>query len=103
MMRLLRQDLLVKAIQRHADVKDWLDAWATTVVAANWESLGDVREDYPSADGVKLKSRIVVTVFNVKGNEYRLLTSINYSQQAVVILDVLTHAEYSKARWKERY
>jgi mRNA interferase HigB len=59
--------------------------------------------DYPSTDGVKLKSQIVVTVFNVKGNEYRLLTNVNYDRQAVLVLELLTHAEYDKERWKERY
>ena len=68
-----------------------------------WHSLEDVRKAYPSADGVKLKSRLVVTVFNVKGNEYRLLTSIDYDAGIVEALDVLTHAEYDKESWKDRY
>jgi mRNA interferase HigB len=43
-------------------------------------------------------------VFNVKGNEYRLLTTINYRQQQVYVLEVMTHAEYSKQKqWKRRY
>jgi mRNA interferase HigB len=62
-----------------------------------------VSTDYPSADGVKLGSAIVVTVFNVKGNEYRLLTHVNYDQQAVLVLELLTHAEYDKDLWKIRY
>jgi mRNA interferase HigB len=50
-----------------------------------------------------LKSAFVVTVFNVKGNTYRLLTSIDYDAAIVEVLDVLTHAEYDKALWKDRY
>jgi len=68
-----------------------------------WHSLDDVRKAYPSADGVKLKTRLVVTVFNVKGNEYRLLTSIDYDAGIVEAMDVLTHAEYDKESWKVRY
>jgi hypothetical protein len=44
----------------------------------------------------------VVTVFNVKGNTYRLLTRIAYPQQIVFVLDLLTHAEYDKNAWKDR-
>jgi len=52
---------------------------------------------------VKLRSLIVVTVFNVKGNEYRLLTQVNYRDRVVLVLELLTHAEYDKDAWKGRY
>jgi mRNA interferase HigB len=102
-MRLIGQEVLSKAIRKHADARKWLQAWAATVEDAAWQSLEDVRADYPSADGVKLKSRIVVTVFNVKGHEYRLLVNVNYHVQTVLILELLTHAEYDKEQWKGRY
>ena len=47
-------------------------------------------------------NQVVVTVFNVKGNEYRLLTVMRYRAQQVYVIDVLTHAEYSKGKWKDR-
>jgi mRNA interferase HigB len=102
-MRLIGQDVLRKTMRHHADARKWLQAWAATVEDAQWQKFDDVRMDYPSTDGVKLKSQIVVTVFNVKGNEYRLLTNVNYDRQAVLVLELLTHAEYDKERWKERY
>ena len=46
---------------------------------------------------------VIITVFNVKGNEYRLLTNINHQPQLVMALEHLTHAEYVKNKWKERY
>ena len=102
-MRLIGQDVLVRSLKKHADARQWIAAWVATVQDATWASLEDVRQDYASADGVTLRSRIVVTVFNVKGNEYRLLTTINYLQQVVQVLELLTHAEYDKERWKQRY
>ena len=57
---------------------------------------------FASADGVRAGSGLIVTVFNVRGNEYRLLTSVHFVQQQVYVLDVLTHEEYSRDRWKDR-
>lgn len=102
-MRLIGQDVLNRAMRKHADAGMWLKVWAMTVDDAQWQNIDDLRMDYPSADGIKLKSRIVVTVFNVKGNEYRLVTNVNYDAQAVLVLELLTHAEYDKDRWKGRY
>jgi len=45
---------------------------------------------------------VVVTVFNIRGNRYRLLTALHYSTAVCRVLDVLTHAEYSTDRWKDR-
>jgi mRNA interferase HigB len=102
-MLLLGQDVLEKAIRRHPAIRNWLNVWRGTVEDVSWRSLDDVRADYPSADGIRLKSQTVVTVFNVKGNEYRLITRVNYSGQTVFVLEVLTHAEYDKEKWKGRY
>jgi mRNA interferase HigB len=102
-MTLIGQDVLSRAGRRDMPLRKWLTRWAATVEKVEWHILEDVRKSYPTADGVKLKSKIVVTVFNVKGNEYRLLTSIDYDAGIVEVLDVLTHAEYDKDMWKDRY
>ena len=102
-MRLIGQDALVRSLKKHADARQWIASWVATVEEAVWGSLEDVRRDYPAADGVKLKSNVVITVFNVKGNEYRLLTSVDYRARLIQVLELLTHAEYDKDRWKQRY
>ena len=55
----------------------------------------DVRRMFPSADAVG-----EFTVFNIKGNSYRLITEINYRTGRVFLRHVLTHAEYAKEGWK---
>lgn len=49
----------------------------------------------PSADYVP-----PFTVFNVKGNTYRLISVVDYSEKVVVVRNLLTHAEYDKGNWK---
>ena|ERR1035437_5834865 len=96
---------LDKAAQRHPQTKTWLETWRRTVEAAAWTNLLDVRKTYPSADGVPIRAgalKLVVTVFNVGGNDYRPLTVINYRAQRVTVIDVLTHAEYDKEQWKNQ-
>lgn len=65
------------------------------VRSAAWHSLADVKQVYPQADLVGRR-----TVFNIAGNHYRLIARINYRVQAVYILAILTHAEYSKGEWQ---
>lgn len=92
----------IRAIERFVrtcrDAGKWLANWIDVAKAASWHSLHDVRQQFPSAGGGALKGGAVVTVFNVKGNEFRLLTSIRYTTQRIVILDVLTHEEYDREK-----
>ena len=99
-MRVLRIDRLESFISRHSDVEHPLTTWLTVTKAAKWRNLMDVRKTFRHADGVKLTTGRVITVFNLKGNHYRLLTAIDYPMQVVNVLECLTHAEYSKDRWK---
>jgi len=95
-------DVLAKAIRKHRDASASLRAWTKVVKEADWESIVDVRRTYPSADGVSLRSGGVATVFNIRGNNYRLLVRISYRARVVSVVEFLTHAEYSKDSWKER-
>lgn len=99
-MELVNIRAIERFVRRYRDSGKWLANWIDVAKSASWNSLHDVRRQFPSADGVTLKSGAVVTVFNVKGNEYRLLTSIRYAAQRIVILDVLTHGEYDRGKWK---
>jgi mRNA interferase HigB len=86
---------LQKAAQKHADLANALAMWRTAVAAAKWTNLAQLKADFPSADYVP-----PFTVFNVRGNRYRLITSIDYEEHVVVVRNVLTHAIYSRGKWK---
>lgn len=70
-------------------------AWYRQAKARVWHSLIEVRRDYPQTDSVD-----GYTVFNIKGNDYRLITDIKYAKSIIYIVDLLTHAEYDRGRWK---
>jgi mRNA interferase HigB len=69
--------------------------WYRITRRANWQSLVDVRND-SHADAVGRR-----TVFNIHGNNYRLIARVNYRAQRVFILHILTHAAYDKGGWKK--
>src|SRR4051812_8222722 len=87
-------------IRKHRNSRQWLRRWVESVRRTTWNSITDVRKDFPSVDGVPIGVRggqtIVVTVFNVKGNEYRLISRIVYAAHSVAVLAVLTHQEYDR-------
>jgi mRNA interferase HigB len=72
-----------------------LRAWYKIASKADWRSFADVRQTYSSADYVD-----PFTVFNIRGNHYRLIVKIEYKKHLVFIKHVLTHKEYDKGSWK---
>jgi mRNA interferase HigB len=87
--------------ERHPQAEKVLRHWYKTSTHAAWESLEDVRLDYPHADGVQTGRGETLTVFNIGGNKYRLITRIRYDFQLVNVREVLTHEAYDKGKWKE--
>jgi mRNA interferase HigB len=79
-----------------------LDDWARLTLSSNWRNLVETRRTFPHADPVKVKSGKTVTIFNVGGNNFRLITAIHYDRGKVFVLNFLTHAEYSREQWKSR-
>jgi mRNA interferase HigB len=100
-MLLVNADRLADAADEYADARRALAAWQRVVEETEWKHLQDVRTTYVHADAVQVDSGKTVTVFNIKGNYYRLLTAIDYKTGVVNVLLFLTHAEYSKDRWKK--
>jgi mRNA interferase HigB len=81
--------------EQYADVRDPLDNWYKISSKAVWGNLLETQQVFPSAEAVGN-----FTVFNIKGNNYRLIVSIDYRQQIIYIKYILTHAEYDKEKWK---
>lgn len=94
-MHVISRKKLKEAAARHGDLEGRLDAWFRIAKKAEWRSLADVRKTFSTADAAGKW-----TVFNVKGNQYRLIAEINYIFGRIYVRHVLTHAEYSRGGWK---
>ena len=68
------------------------DAWLDIVVRANWRTPEDVKASYPKASILK-SGRVV---FNIKGNDYRLVAALQYRAGALAIRFFGTHGEYDR-------
>ena len=95
-MHAISRKKLLQAASVHSELAGPLDAWYRIARRVRWSSLTEVRQVFPSADAVGK-----FTVFNIKGNTFRLITEINYHTGKIFLRHVLTHAEYRKEGWKE--
>ena len=95
-MRVITRKRLREFAQRHPDAAEALAKWYRLLREAEWENLQDVRRVYPHADTVTVASGNTVTVFNICGNNYRLVTWINYNFHTVYVRFIGTHKEYDR-------
>ena len=101
-MRIIKEKFLVGMGRKYPKAASHLEAWRKIVRLAIWRNLVEVRRTYPDTDSVKVSSGRQVQVFNVCGNDYRLIVAVHFDRQRVYILRFLTHAEYDKDRWKAK-
>lgn len=94
-MHVITRSALTQFWESHPNAEPALRTWYKLTAQAQWSSFVDVRRTFPSAD---LVSKF--TVFNVGGNNYRLIALVDFTYQKVFIRHVLTHAEYDKEAWK---
>jgi mRNA interferase HigB len=73
-------------------VKAALDAWFHEAQAAIWRSPAEVKEVYGNASIVGADR----VVFNIKGNDYRLVVAIDYQREIVFIKWLGAHQEYDR-------
>jgi mRNA interferase HigB len=89
-MRVIAVSTLRAFWERHPDAEQPLKAWYEEATHATWTQPADIKARYRSAS--VLKNRRVV--FNIKGNDYRLIAAIAYKLQIVYVKFVGTHEEY---------
>ena len=99
-MRVIKPATVRQWMRLHPKAKPGLEWWLETMRAGSWQSLADLRRTFPSVDPVKVASGRRVMVFNIGGNAFRLLAALHFNTGHAYALAFMTHAEYSKDRWK---
>ena len=79
----------------HAKAESPLNSWFRLAKTIEWSNFAEVKAAFPGADQVGK-----YTVFDIGGNNYRVIAEINYTRGKVFVRYVLTHADYSRGRWK---
>jgi len=69
-----------------------LRAWYHDVKTAEWKNSNELKKHYKNASIVG-EGRVV---FNIKGNDYRLVVAIDYEFQVIFIRFIGTHKQYDK-------
>src|SRR3989337_3761982 len=91
-MRVISVKTLREYGQIHPDVEQPLKAWKAEAENAAWKTPDEIKQRYRSADFLA-GNRVV---FNLKGNDYRMVVKIHYNTGIVYIRFIGTHAEYDK-------
>ena len=93
-MTIAGRQLIEKFIRKHANSKSSLSAWLEEAEEAEWKTPQDIKDRYRSTDFLS-GNRVI---FDIGGNNYRLMVLVRYRNGLLLIQKIGTHAEYSK--WK---
>lgn len=100
-MRVIKVKRIQDYMADHASAKRSLEDWLAKTLVAKWKDFNDLRSTFAKADQVKVASGKTVIVFNIGGNNFRMITAVHFNTGIVFVLRFMTHAEYSKDSWKE--
>lgn len=89
-MKIISVKILRDFWAENPDAEQPLRAWVDEVIKADWKTPADIKQQYRSAS--ILKNRRVV--FNIKGNNYRIVVAIAYQRGWIFVKYIGTHREY---------
>ena len=96
-MRVIAKKILKEFWKKHPDCEQQLKSWYQEACNAEWKNSNEIKVEYPYTN-ILTDNRIV---FNIKGNNYRLIVKINYKYQIIWIRFIGTHSEYDKINANE--
>ena len=93
-MRIISISTIRKYYDQHPGSKTALQDWVNKVVNADWKSFSDIKKTFNSVDYVGNQHY----VFNIKGNDFRLIAVVKFTPKFVLIRFIGTHAEYDRIK-----
>lgn len=93
-MRIIKEKTLTDycSLSKYRKAKEHLKAWVFEVKNSSWNNSNELKIKYRNASIISSKR----VVFNIKGNDYRLIVDIEYKLKIVFIVWMGTHEEYDK-------
>ena len=91
-MRIISKSKLVEYYTKVPQSKTALEEWYEKTKKAEWKCFADIKETFNSVDSVGNQRY----VFNIKGNDFRLIVLIQFTPHTIFIRFIGTHAEYDK-------
>lgn len=93
-MRIIAKKALTDYYARHPEAKAALEDWYAKAKEAEWRNFSDIKATFNSVDAVGNQRYI----FNIKGNDFRLIVIIQFNHGRIYIRFIGTHAEYDKLK-----
>jgi mRNA interferase HigB len=92
-MNVYNKSSIIEFYKRHGDAKIPLQVWYEEIEFGKWKSPNELKRDYGGSVSILKNSRVV---FNIKGNDYRLVAALNYENAWIFIKFIGTHKEYDR-------
>jgi mRNA interferase HigB len=89
-------EAIEKFARKHARSRTSLNIWYETVSKSNWNKFDDVKKTLNATDIYQ-----DCVIFDIAGNNFRLIALIDYELQQVSVRAIMTHADYVKDKWKK--
>jgi mRNA interferase HigB len=96
-MRIISRNTLIKFYNKKPASEPTLKSWFSEAKKASWSSPNDVKQLYKNASIISRKR----VVFNIKGNDYRLIVDIEYHLKIIFVIWIGSHKEYDKINVKK--
>lgn len=93
-MRIITQTTINEFVKIHPESKAAFGMWCQRTSKAHWTCFADIKKDFNSVDSVGNQHY----VFNIKGNDFRLVVVVKFTPETIYVRFVGTHEEYSKIK-----
>ena len=91
-MQILNKELIEKYIKKNVSSANAINRWVEQMEQLTFSNPNELKSIFPSVDYIG-KSRYV---FNIKGNDYRLVAVVLFTMDVITVCFIGTHAEYDK-------
>ena len=96
-MRIVGREIIDKAKRIYPECRNSLESWIAETMGSIWQTSQDIKLFYSSASFLHRN----YVIFNIKGNQYRLVIKVAYKTKIVLIKWFGTHADYEKIDWEK--